>query len=289
MTSLMRSLQHTGVWDGKVAIVTGSASGIGRALGEALGERGARVVVADIDAAGARAVADAIVERGGRAEAASVDVSKCESVRGVVKRTVATHGRLDYMFNNAGIAVVGEADNMTRDHWRRILDVNLWGVIDGTMAAYEVMLHQGAGHIVNTASLAGLIPTPMLTAYSTTKHAVVGLSLSLRAEAEKRGVRVSVVCPGIIRTPIPDAADYAGVDSAPLLAAVGDIRMMEPDVCARVVLKGVARNRPIITVTAFARLAWWLWRLHPGWVLLCARKPVREFRAIAAGERAKRA
>jgi short-subunit dehydrogenase len=104
------------------------------------------------------------------------------------------------MLNNAGIALGGEVRDMDLEHWRRILDVNLWGVIHGTTAAYQVMVKQGFGHIVNTASLGGLIPEPMATAYATTKHAVVGLSTSLRAEAAELRVKVSVVCPGFVQT-----------------------------------------------------------------------------------------
>jgi NAD(P)-dependent dehydrogenase (short-subunit alcohol dehydrogenase family) len=123
-------------------------------------------------------------------------------VQELVDETVRDYGRLDYMFNNAGIGMGGEVRDMDLEHWRRVLEVNLWGVTCGTSAAYEEMVRQGFGHIVNTASLAGLIPLPMVAAYCATKHAVVGLSASLRAEAAALGIKVSVVCPGFVETGI---------------------------------------------------------------------------------------
>jgi NAD(P)-dependent dehydrogenase (short-subunit alcohol dehydrogenase family) len=146
----------------QVAIVTGGASGIGRALCEELARRGAVAVVADIDYQSAQTVAAAIVANGGRATAALLDVTRAEDVGRLVEDTARTHGRLDYMFNNAGIGVGGEVRDLTLEHWRKAIDINLWGVIYGTTAAYSVMLRQGSGHIVNTASAAGLVGEPGL-------------------------------------------------------------------------------------------------------------------------------
>src|SRR5262245_39734519 len=174
--SVMTALQH------QVAIVTGGASGIGRALCQALAARGVTVVVADINAAGAEQVATEICSRGGQAAAHQVDVADADSVSRLVQDTVAVHQRLDYIFNNAGIAVTADARDLGLEHWRRVIDVNLLGVIYGVQAAYPVMARQGYGHIVNTASLAGLLAYPTNLPYATTKHAVVGLSLSLRPE-----------------------------------------------------------------------------------------------------------
>jgi len=266
----------------KVAIVTGGASGIGQALCEELDQRGAAVVIAaDINADGAQQVASAITSNGGRARAARLDVSQADAVHKLVDETVAEQGRLDYMFNNAGIAFGGEVRDMNLDHWRRILDVNLWGVIYGTTAAYQVMVKQGFGHIVNTASAAGLAPTPMVTAYATTKHAVVGLSTSLRAEGVELGVKVSVVCPGFIRTGIFETAtNVTKLKDEDAALDLSSVRMMNPADCARVILRGVARNKGIITVTGFARFLWWLYRFHPELVGLFFRKKVNSFRAF---------
>ena len=186
----------------KIAIVTGGASGIGRALCEELGRRGAQVVVADINMEGAERTASTITAAGGRVRAVHVDVTKAEDVRRLIQETASAHGRLDFMFNNAGIVTVGEVRDMDLGHWHRILDINLMGVIYGTTAAYALMIKQGFGHIVNTASAAGLGPFPLLASYVMTKHAVVGLSTTLRLEGAGLGVKVSVVCPGFVRTEI---------------------------------------------------------------------------------------
>ncbi len=188
-----------------MAIVTGAASGIGKALSRALVLRGATVVLADVDEAGAKAAADDMAAGPpGRASGVGLDVTDAEAVATLVERTADDHGHLDFMFNNAGIGIVGQVHELTLAHWNRAIDVNLRGVVHGVVAAYPVMIGQGSGHIVNTASLAGLLPSPMLTPYGMTKHGVVGLSTSLRMEAAVHGVRVSVVCPGVIDTPLLD-------------------------------------------------------------------------------------
>src|SRR3954453_21480548 len=161
-----------------VAIVTGGGSGIGAALCRALGARGDTVVVADIDGASAQRTADEV-----RGTAAKVDVRDAAAVQALVDDTVAEHGRLDLIFNNAGIGVGGDALELTVAHWDRIIDINLRGVVHGVQAAYPVMAREGSGSIVNPASMAGLTQTPFLAPYVATKHAVVGLSLSLREEA----------------------------------------------------------------------------------------------------------
>lgn len=266
----------------KGAIVTGGASGIGRALCEELGRRGAVVIVADIDAERAGQVASAITATGGRARAAHLDVSRGDDVQKLIHDIASEHGRLDFMFNNAGIGMGGEMRDTHLAHWRRILDINLWGVIYGTTAAYQVMIKQGFGHIVNTASAAGLVPTPMQTPYAATKHAVVGLSTSLRPEAAELGVKVSVVCPGFIRTEIFDTAvkvtNYKDKDAeADFLSA---FKMMDPADCAHVILRGVARNKAIILVTGLAHFLWWSYRLHPALLARMHRKMVRDFQAL---------
>ena len=187
---------------GGVAIVTGGASGIGRAFGEELGERGFEVVLADRQAELAEEAAAGIRECGGRAIAAELDVREFSGFERVVAETVDRSGRIDLFFNNAGIGVGGEIRDYTLRDWEDVFDVNLRGVAYGVQAVYPLMIEQGFGHIVNTASMAGLFTSPMSGSYTTAKHAVVGLSKTLRVEAKAYGVRVSVVCPGVIRTPI---------------------------------------------------------------------------------------
>jgi len=137
------------VFANTIAIVTGGASGIGRALCEELSRRGGVTIVTDINLAGAEQVASSIRNAGGRSEAVCLDVSRAADVERIVREVTAKHGRLDYMFNNAAVAVVGELRDATPLEWKRIIDVNLMGVIYGSMAAYAVMIPQRSGHIIN--------------------------------------------------------------------------------------------------------------------------------------------
>lgn len=263
----------------QVAIITGGASGIGRALSQELARRGAIVIAADINFEGAQTVASAIAAAGGRATAAHVDVTRAEDLQRVVDDTVRDHGHLDYMFNNAGIGVAGEVRDLTLDTWRKAIDINLWGVIYGTASAYPVMLRQAAGHIVNTASAAGLVGEPGLTAYSVTKSAVVALSTAMRAEAEGLGVRVTVVCPGFIDTAIYENAIGMKVDREKFLAEL-PVRLVTAPDAARAILRGVQRNQAIIVFPFYARLLWWLTRIYPGSLRRLHRKTLARLRAM---------
>jgi len=253
-------------YTGKVAMVTGGGSGIGKSLSEALAKAGTTVVVADIGVEGAEAVVEEIRSAGGKAEALSLDVRDPEAVDAAVAKAFESHGRLDLMFNNAGIGLGGEVRHMDLKDWHDIVDVNLMGVVHGIQSAYPRMVDQGFGHLVNTSSLSGIIPAPGLTAYATTKHAVVGLSLSLRSEAAGHGVRVSVVCPGFVRTPILKSPRVSGMEPADgekLLKKMWPFPLMEPDDLAREVLAGVAKNEPVIVAPRPARMLWRTFRWFP--------------------------
>lgn len=260
-----------------VAIVTGGASGLGRALCEEMARRGAVVVVTDVDEAGARAVADGIAAAGGRASAAALDVSQADAFRRVVEETAAAHGRLDYLFNNAGFALVGQVQELSQEHWRKILDVNLGGVVHGVAAAYPIMIRQGSGHIINTASAAGLLGIPLSTPYATTKSAVVGLSQNLRAEAADLGVKVTALCPAYIQTRIFDAATYVTGSPAEALRLV-PFKFLPVDEAVRRILRGVERNQGLIVLPFYARLLWWLTRLWPSLPVAVNRRAVRGWR-----------
>jgi NAD(P)-dependent dehydrogenase (short-subunit alcohol dehydrogenase family) len=272
-------------------MVTGGASGIGRALSEELARRGASVVLADLQGEEAAAVAASLSASGRNAAAATVDVTDFASVERLVDGVARKYGRLDFVFNNAGIGVGGEVRDHTVDAWNRIIDVNVRGVVHGVQAAYPVMLRQGFGHIVNTASMAGLMPSPLTTSYSATKHAVVGLSKGLRIEAAAFGVRVSVLCPGVIRTPLLSGGRF-GIFVGPLPEAeqrtaarryFERFRPMDVGVFARKVLDQVARNRAIIVVPRWWRILWWLDRLSPALSLALAGRLVEPARQELAG------
>lgn len=267
----------------KVAIVTGAASGIGKAICAELNRRGAEAVIAGIHIESMD-----LNTAGGRIREVRLDVTKAEDMQKLVEETVLEHERLDFIFNNAGIAIGGEFREMELKHWRHIINVNLWGVIHGTMAAYPMMVKQGFGHIVNTASLGGLVPVPMLTAYATTKHAIVGFSTSLRGEATGLGVKVSVACPGFVRTGIYNSAIVLGANRQEVVDRLLSLRPiepvslkpMEPDGCARAILRGVEQNKAIITIPSSSKLAWWLYRINPGLISYLQRESVKKFRKL---------
>jgi NAD(P)-dependent dehydrogenase (short-subunit alcohol dehydrogenase family) len=174
---------------------------------------------------------------------------------------------LDYLFNNAGIAVAGEMRDFDLHDWDDVFDVNLRGVCHGIRAAYPLMIQQGSGHIVNTASISGLIPALLQGSYTASKHAVVGLSRALRIEARRYGINVSVLCPGAIRTPILRGGVYgrakSGVDPASFADRLERLGVMDPALLAQRALRGVQRNRAIIIEPRLARVAWYLDRVSP--------------------------
>ena len=265
---------------GKTAIITGGGSGIGRALCQELGRLGAKVVVADIDPERAQVVASQIPG----ARAVALDVSVREEVQLLVDQTVTEQGRLDYMFNNAGIpGIGGRTLELGVEPWQRMMEVNLMGVIYGTLAALKVMAEQGSGHIVNTSSMAGLISTALAAPYTTAKHAVVGMTTSLRTEAETLGVKMSVVCPGLVLTGIFDAVEVVGADKEKVLKMIFGRKdwMMSPERAADIILDGVEKNRSIIIFPFLARFIWWLYRLSPSIFAPLSRKMLRDFEKLA--------
>jgi len=267
-----------------VAIVTGGASGIGRALAAELLKRGDTVYLADVDADAVRATAE---ELGERAIPQTLDVTDADAVEALVETVEHEHGGLDLMVNNAGIAVGGAVEELTLDHWNRCIDVNLRGVVHGVHAAYPRMKARGHGQILNTASLAGLVPSPMSTPYSAAKHAVVGLSLSLRAEGERHGVRVSVLCPGVIDTPIfdrvnpdlkPTSMDDRAREVFTLIAkAMQGGKFYPPELLAADAVRGLERNDAVIVAPRGAKLTWLATRVVPS--------PLRELATRVTSQR----
>lgn len=251
-----------------VTLVTGGASGIGRALAEACARRGELVVLADRQRELAGSVAEQIRERGGRASAVPLDVRDGEAFETTVADVEDRFGPIALFFNNAGIAIAGEVAQYRRADWDDLLDVNLRGVVYGIQSVYPRMVARGRGHIVSTASMAGFIPMPGGVAYGTSKHAVVGMTKSLRIEAALHGVRVSALCPGVIRTPILEGGEYGRVpgsrlDRATLMQFWERLRPMDPDRFARQVLADVAANEPFIVVPRWWKALWLLERLAP--------------------------
>ena len=274
---------------GKIAFVTGGASGIGAALATTLVDGGAEVWIADRQIGPAQELAQRLNSGGAKAHAIELDVRSFPSFERAVAEAVQQSGRIDYLFNNAGIGVGGEVDSYTLDDWNDVFDVNLRGVVHGIQAVYPIMIRQHSGHIVNTASMAGLVTSGMAS-YTATKHAVVALSKTLRLEAERHGVQVSVLCPGAIRTPILTGGQYGrtkmtGISDEELLKSWERLRPMAPEKFAERALRAVLRGDAIIVVPAWWKALWYLERLSPALSMRFAKvalKRIREMESTAS-------
>lgn len=276
--STRKAAKFRGSLAGRGAIVTGGASGIGAALSRALVAAGAHVVVADLDLQGAERVA-ADAAGPGTARAARLDVTDAAAVAALVDEVAEGPGGLGLLFANAGITWGGDTELLTLEQWNAIIDVNIRGVVHCVHAAYPHLIRRGSGHLVLTASMAGLTPAGLLTSYTMTKHAVVGLGLALRAEAAERGVGVTVVCPAAVDTPILDKGEIGGFDGRYYyLDGQGVKTPLDPDVLAARVLEAVAGDEALVVEPAQARAAWRLYRVTPRGMGAMTARYVRRLR-----------
>lgn len=245
---------------GKIAIVTGAAQGIGRAVAEQLAAAGA--VLALVDRRGDRLQAAATsLPAGVTVRTFVLDVRDADAVADAVRSVVDEFGRIDLLFNNAGVGILGEARDHELADWHEVVDTNLWGVIHGVHAVYPRMIAQGDGHIVNTGSMAGVVPVPANLAYVASKGGVFALTLALRPEAALHGVRVTLVCPMAVSTTMLAEAKVLRLDrDAFARAVVGP--SITAEACARAMLRGVARNRAVVR-PHLAKLLWWVHHYLP--------------------------
>ena len=234
-------------FEGKVAVITGGASGIGRGIAEALAREGARLVLADIDEQALRESADALRARGAEALAVVTDVRETASVEALAEAATRAFGGVDLVINNAGVYLGGEMRDVTEDDWRFVLDVNLDGVFRVGQTFARLLREQGrGGHIVNTASVGGFMPHAAGLAYGVSKFGVVAYSEAQRADLEPDGIGVSTLCPGPIDTNLPASdrlradADQAGGVSEALSPFIRG--GMKPEEVGPIVLRGIRRN-----------------------------------------------
>lgn len=255
---------------GDLVVVTGSASGIGRATAAAFAAEGARVVVADIDEGGAKRTADEIGADGGEAHVYQVDVADADAMERFAEYVRDTFGVPDVVVNNAGIALAGSLLDMAEEDWARIRAINLDGVYRGCRLFGRMMAERGeGGHLVNVSSVAAFSPTADLAAYGATKAAVLNLSECLRLDLERHGVGVTAICPGVIDTPIAGRTRFVGVPASvadDLRARVSEAvrrRGYPPEKVARAILRAVRDDRPVVPVAPEARVGRTLARVSP--------------------------
>ncbi|MFE2352940.1 SDR family oxidoreductase [Streptomyces parvulus] len=271
--------RHTDRFGGQLVLVTGAGNGIGRATAFAFAEAGARVIAVDRDAEAAARTAELSRLIGAPdAWAETVDVSDEQAMEKLAAKVASDYGVVDVLVNNAGIGLSGSFLDTTAEDWRKVLDVNLWGVIHGCRLFGRQMAERGqGGHIVNTASAAAFQPSRVLPAYSTSKAAVLMLSECLRAELAGQNIGVTAICPGIVNTNITSTARFAGVDAEEekrrrqRSARLYGMRNYPPEKVADAVLEAVVHNRAIVPVTPEARGVHLMSRFTPGVLRRLAR------------------
>ena len=254
-------------YSGQCVLITGAGSGIGQALALTLNEFGAIVVATDVDAAKleqtrSRCVnADAI-------HTSILDVRNLADFRQVVEKTESTIRPIDILFNNAGIGIGGPTERYTDEAWQKTMDINIGGVVNGVQACYPKMLERSAGTIVNVASMAGLITPPRMAGYVMSKHAVVGLSLSLHVEAKPQGVSICALCPGFVQTDILEGGGSQGFSftnssEGRVKENASKTSPMRVDEFSRCALMALIKRPPIAVVPSKWSIAWMLQRFLP--------------------------
>lgn len=240
-------------YNGKIAIVTGANSGIGYAVSEELLKRGAVVYLAGRNPEKIARAAAQLSAYGDRVRTLIMDVTKEEQVQRGIEETVEKAGRLDFLFNNAGVGGTIPFEMVTLEDWKTIIDTNIWSVIYGVHFAVPIMLRQGSGHIVNTSSIAGIVPPPFQALYSLTKFGVTGMTECLKYEFAEKGIHFSTICPANIATPIFNK----GIDGK----ARGDLKIPDDaypvEKAASLILDRVAEQRGIIVVPEDPNTEYW--------------------------------
>lgn len=250
----------------KKVLITGAASGIGRAAALAFARQGATLLLCDIDAAALESLRQQIAEAGSECMAYTVDVSDATAMAELAARIHATQGALDVLINNAGAGYLGRFLDSDLKHWKRVLDINLMGVVHGCHCFIPRMIEAGGPRqVINVASAAALFPSPSMAAYAASKHAVYGLSEVLKMELSDTQVRVTTVCPGVINTPIvANRSNIAAAVSDEQISRLQDYYLRKgcsPDLVAESMVLAVREGRDLILVGPFARLIFQLKRL----------------------------
>jgi NAD(P)-dependent dehydrogenase (short-subunit alcohol dehydrogenase family) len=239
---------------GTKVLITGAASGIGRATALALGRRGAHLFLTDRNGPGLEETARLVSPPGKVLKSKPFDISNYESVKAFADEIHAESGPLDIIINNAGIALYALVEDMTHEHWRKIINVNLWGPIHGIECFLPEMIKARRGHLVTVSSTSGLIGLPLHAAYAATKFGLVGISEVLRYDLMMHNIGVTVVCPGAVDTPLKNTVEILGVDPHdPEVKALKEKfsrRTVTPERVADLIVQAVGKNR-FLVLTSF--------------------------------------
>ena len=273
-------------YQGKNAVVTGGASGLGRAFAEGMASQGAgAVMIADLDEARGQQTIEALENLGARAYFRRYDVSQREQVQALAEDARQTLGRIDFAFNNAGVASGGEFFDIAAEDWDWLLAVNLMAVVDGCRAFGRIMREQGGGHLINTGSLAAFGSMPGMTLYNVSKAGVVMLSETLRAELASQHIRVSVICPSFVRTNLMERTRVATARYEGVTRMMLEQNRITPERIAKASLKQIARNKLYVFPTWDAQLVAYTKRFFPNTMirLIGAFLPVAQRRMDRLG------
>jgi len=255
-------------FNGKNCFISGAASGIGRSTAFATARLGARLFLTDINQPALEETAEQVVARGGNVDVhQAFDIADYEAVSQFANTIHEQYGPMDIVMNIAGISIWGEIDRLTYQHWKKSIDVDLWGPVHGIICFLSEMIKNGrGGHLVNVASAAGLVAFPRHVTYSAAKFGLVGVSEVLRYDLMKHNIGVTLVCPGAVETPLKKTVEIVGVDrSDPKIKkfeAMFSKRAVTPEKVAEQIIAGVRKNKFLVFTSTDIRLLYWLKRKH---------------------------
>lgn len=248
-------------FDNKIVVIAGGTSGMGEQVAYQLAPLAKIIIILGRNKLKGERIAK---KSGNRIKFMPLEMIDGEAVFQTLRTINETLGPIDYFFNFAGTFLAGEIRSTPIEDWHAIYMNNIDPIVNGTAAIYEIMRKNNHGYIINVASAAGLFPVPLMNIYGSTKSAVVSLTLGLRNEARAFNIKVSVVCPGIVETPLYDTAKYDGIDKRKALTLLKDrLRVQQPEKAAQKIIASVHRNKAIIHTTFATRIAWSLYRFSP--------------------------
>jgi NAD(P)-dependent dehydrogenase (short-subunit alcohol dehydrogenase family) len=245
---------------GSNVLITGAASGIGRATAIAMGKLGARLSLTDINQKGLEETSQTILKDGGQVcKYKALDISKYEDVKAFADEIHADFGPIDILVNVAGIALFAQVEDITHEHWKKVIGINLWGPVHGIECFIPEMIRAGRGHVVSVSSTAGIIGLPWHTVYAATKHALVGISEVLRYDLKKHNIDVSVICPGAVATGMVNSAEIVGAKDAIEKGKAKFLKVaIPPERVAELIISAIQKKRFLVITSPDIKILFFL-------------------------------